>query len=169
MGEDCCFLHIRLENLLPGLRNSYPPPPPCFTFYSISTFTVMIQSFQTDRVGQTVQTQIRLLLEEQSDQGLHFCYSICIVLTKYPKVWPVCLNFRQITENFSSIRKFTVHLFLFLGNSSSIPPGEIAGVVIGCIIALIIIVAVAVFVYKRQPRYGENSCQNVAKVSLVYM
>ena len=29
--------------------------------------TVMIQSFRTDRSGQTVQTQIRLLLEEQSD------------------------------------------------------------------------------------------------------
>ena len=32
---------------------------------------VMTLSFQTDRSGQTVQTQIRLLLEEQSDQGLH--------------------------------------------------------------------------------------------------
>ena len=35
------------------------------------THTVLIQSFQTDRSGQTVQTQIRLLLGEQSDQGLH--------------------------------------------------------------------------------------------------
>ena len=34
-------------------------------------YTVMIQSFQTDWSWQTVQTQIRLLLEEQSDQGLH--------------------------------------------------------------------------------------------------
>ena len=33
--------------------------------------TVMFLSFRTDRSGQTVQTQIRLLLEEQSDQGLH--------------------------------------------------------------------------------------------------
>ena len=31
----------------------------------------MMLSFQTDMPGQTVQTQIRLLLEEQSDQGLH--------------------------------------------------------------------------------------------------
>ena len=31
----------------------------------------MILSFRTDSPGQTVQTQIRLLLEEQSDQGLH--------------------------------------------------------------------------------------------------
>ena len=34
-------------------------------------FTVMILSFRKDMPGQTVQTQIRLLLEEQSDQGLH--------------------------------------------------------------------------------------------------
>ena len=33
--------------------------------------TVMILSFRTDRPWQTVQTQIRLLLEEQSDQCLH--------------------------------------------------------------------------------------------------
>ena len=33
--------------------------------------TVMILSFRTDTPGQTVQTQIRLLLEVQSDQGLH--------------------------------------------------------------------------------------------------
>ena len=33
--------------------------------------TVIILSFRTDRSGQTVQTQIKLLLEEQSDQGLH--------------------------------------------------------------------------------------------------
>ena len=31
----------------------------------------MILSFQTDSPGQTVQTQIRLRLEEPSDQGLH--------------------------------------------------------------------------------------------------
>ena len=31
----------------------------------------MILSFRTDMPGQTVQTQIRLLLQEQSDQGLH--------------------------------------------------------------------------------------------------
>ena len=33
--------------------------------------TIMILSFWTDRSGQTLQTQIRLLLEEQSDQGLN--------------------------------------------------------------------------------------------------
>ena len=35
------------------------------------TATVMFLSFRTDRSGQRVQTEIRLLLEEQSDQGLH--------------------------------------------------------------------------------------------------
>ena len=33
--------------------------------------TVMTLSFRTDRSGQTVRTQIRLLQEEQSDQGFH--------------------------------------------------------------------------------------------------
>ena len=32
----------------------------------------MTLSFRKDRSGQTVQTQIRLLLEEQFDQGLHW-------------------------------------------------------------------------------------------------
>ena len=36
-----------------------------------SNSTVMTLSFRTDRSEQTVQIQIRLLLEEQSDQGLH--------------------------------------------------------------------------------------------------
>ena len=52
-----------------------------FFFYILTTFiklqfskidnTVIILSFRTDMSGQTVQTQIRLLFEEQSDQGLH--------------------------------------------------------------------------------------------------
>ena len=37
----------------------------------VTSITIMILSFWTDMSGQTVQTQIRLLLEEQSDQGLH--------------------------------------------------------------------------------------------------
>ena len=37
----------------------------------LGVYTVMILSFPTNRSGQTVQTQIRLLLEVQSDQGLH--------------------------------------------------------------------------------------------------
>ena len=36
-----------------------------------ASHTLMILSFRTDMPGQTVQTQIRLLLEEQSDQDLH--------------------------------------------------------------------------------------------------
>ena len=41
-------------------------------FCSVKYITVMFLSFRTDKSGQTVQTQIRLLLEEQSDQGLHY-------------------------------------------------------------------------------------------------
>ena len=43
----------------------------------LKTLTLMILSFQTDMPRQTVQTQIRLLLEEQSDQGLH-CLPFCL-------------------------------------------------------------------------------------------
>ena len=39
--------------------------------YRPMLYAVMILSFRTNRSGQTVQTQIRLLLEEQFDQGLH--------------------------------------------------------------------------------------------------
>ena len=58
------------------------------------TNTVTTLSFRKDGSRQTVQTQIRLPLEEQSIQGLQVCYSICIILTKYPKVLSLCLNFR---------------------------------------------------------------------------
>ena len=49
----------------------YPQLVYLWRFYKNNPYTLMIQSFRTGRSGQTVQTQIRLLLEEQSDQGLH--------------------------------------------------------------------------------------------------
>ena len=42
----------------------------------------------------------RLLLEEQSDQDLHFCHSVCIFWTHYSNVEPCCSNFRIITTVF---------------------------------------------------------------------
>ena len=52
--------------------------------------TVIILNFRTDKSGQTVKTQIRLLLEGQSDQGLH-----CLLfhLHVFDQI-PLCLNFR---------------------------------------------------------------------------
>ena len=45
--------------------------------FSVFVTTVVIGNFWTDRCEQTVQTQIRLLLEEQSDQSLHcFLFSL---------------------------------------------------------------------------------------------
>ena len=49
-------------------------------------YTIMTLNFQTGRSGQTVQTQIRLLLEEQSDQGLH-----CLLFNSYH-----CLEWREL-------------------------------------------------------------------------
>ena len=45
---------------------------------------MMILYFRTDRSGQTVQTQIRLLLKEQSDQGLHYLLFHLLVFDKIP-------------------------------------------------------------------------------------
>ena len=65
----------------------------------------MILRFRTDRPGQTMQTQIRLLLQEQSDQGLH-CLPFCLHLlhtllsSKIPRVKLCHSNFRVITANF---------------------------------------------------------------------
>ena len=50
---------------------------------------VMILSFRTCRSWQTVQTQTRT-----GSSPFTVCYSICIFLTKYPKVWSLCLNLR---------------------------------------------------------------------------
>ena len=56
--------------------------------------------------GQTVQTQIRLLLEEQSDQRLHCLQFLRIVWTHYSTVKPHSSNFRLITTNFLGVRIF---------------------------------------------------------------
>ena len=62
--------------------------------------------------GQTVQTQIRLLLEEQSDQGLH---CLPIGLHRFDTLLyggANSSNFRVITINFLGVRifrKFTVY------------------------------------------------------------
>ena len=67
--------------------------------------TVMIQSFRTDRSGQTVQTQIRLLLEEQSDQGLH-CLLFHLHLEVKDQGRTISLNFRVLTVKLVGVRKF---------------------------------------------------------------
>ena len=56
----------------------------------IIMITLMTQSFGNDRSGQTV------LLEEQSDQGLH-CFLFHLHhfdKIRYLKIWPLCLNLR---------------------------------------------------------------------------
>ena len=55
----------------------------------------MILSFRTNRSGKKVQTQIRLLLEEQSDQGLH-----CLLLHLY--------LFDEIPKGLASLFEFKI-------------------------------------------------------------
>ena len=54
----------------------------------------MTKSFRTYRSGQTVQTQIRLLLEEQCDQGLHCLLFHFHHFDKIPTNLPLCVKFR---------------------------------------------------------------------------
>ena len=68
--------------------------------------TVMNLSFWTDRSGQTVQIQIRLLLEEQSDQGLRCSVFYLHHFDKIPKVWLLCLKFRSITGKIFGVPNF---------------------------------------------------------------
>ena len=61
--------------------------------FKMDWVTVMILSFRTNRSGQTVQTQIRLLLEEQSDQGLHFLLFHLHLFDEIPKALASFLEF----------------------------------------------------------------------------
>ena len=58
--------------------------------------TVLFLSFRTEKSEQTVQTQIRLLLKEQSDQGLHCLLFVYIIWTHFSMVKPRWSNFRMI-------------------------------------------------------------------------
>ena len=85
--------------------------------------TVMILRFQTDMPEQTVQTQIRLLLEEQRSSLIRVytvCHSVCIVWTHYSIVESHSSNFRVITTNVLGVRisrKFTVFTLEVLINA----------------------------------------------------
>ena len=68
--------------------------------------TVMILRFWTDWSGQIVQTQIRLLLEEQSDQGLHYLQYCLHLLDALLYGKASFSSFRMITTKFSGARKF---------------------------------------------------------------
>ena len=68
--------------------------------------TVMVLSFPTDRPWQTVQTQIRLLLEEQSDQGPHCLPFHMDLLDKFLYGKTSFFNFRMIIGNSLGVRKF---------------------------------------------------------------
>ena len=71
-----------------------------------------------------MQTQIRLLLEEQSDQGLH-----CLLfhLMKYPKVWPLYLNFRGITEEILTSEYLGTLLWMMISNGQELLQSEPMG------------------------------------------
>ena len=67
----------------------------CYAHFSKIICTIMFPSFRTDRPGQTVQTQIRLLLRVYT-----VCNSLCIFWMHYSKEKPSCSTFRVITAIF---------------------------------------------------------------------
>ena len=56
----------------------------------------MFLSFGTNRSGQTVQTQIRLLLENSLIRVYTVCHSICSLLMHFTMVKPLCSNFFMV-------------------------------------------------------------------------
>ena len=63
---------------------------------ALLSFTIKILSIGAGRSEQTVETQIRLLQMEQSDQGLHCLQFDQHFWVHYSTVKPNCLNFRTI-------------------------------------------------------------------------
>ena len=72
--------------------------------WQMHLWTEMILSFRTEKPGQTVQTQIRLLLS--LIRVYTVCHSVCIVWTHYSMVEPHSSNFTVITTNFWGVRIF---------------------------------------------------------------
>ena len=66
----------------------------------------MILNFRTDRSGQTVQTQIRLLLEEQSDQGLHCLQFHLHFFDEIPEGLASLFEFKVDYSEVSCVQKF---------------------------------------------------------------
>ena len=72
----------------------------------MALITAMILHFRTDRSGQTVQIQIRLLLEEQSDQGLHYLLFHLHVFDKIPSGLASLFEFKVNYSKVSCVQKF---------------------------------------------------------------
>ena len=116
-------------------------------FWKLKGTTIMIPSFRTDRSGQTVQTQIRLLLEEEPSVCLirvyTVCNSVCILWVHYSLVKPSCSNFRVTTANFSGVQIFRT--FIVSRTSTSIFSKNNASVL--CFLTILQTSLIVVFLY----------------------
>ena len=95
--------------------NSSFPGGHIFRNYSLTVrTTVIILIFWTDRSGQTVQTQIRLLLKEQSYQGLHCLLFNLSLFDKIPQGLAYRLEKSILaSENLETLRYFVFSVALF--------------------------------------------------------
>ena len=80
-----------------------------------SVYTVMFLRFWMDRSGQIVQTQIRLLLEEQSDQGLHCLQFSLHLLGALLFGIAILFNFKVDYIKFSSVQNFRIFTVVLSG------------------------------------------------------
>ena len=114
--------------------------------------TLMILSVRTDRSGQTVQTQVRLFLEEQSDQGLHCLQFPLHLLMLDSIVEPHCSNFRISTA------VFRVSEYLgFLGNSyCKIPKYLYIYIYIHIVTIKFLNICVYIYSYHKKPKYSDT-------------
>ena len=74
------------------------------TSHKILQTTIIYLSFRADKSEQTVKTEIRLVLEEQSKQELH-CLHFCVHLLVAFLCDRTFLSFRVIATNFEDIQK----------------------------------------------------------------
>ena len=63
-------------------------------------YTVMVLSFRADKSLQTLQTQIRLLLESSLIRVYTVCNSLCIFWMHFSMVKPPCSKFRVLQQIF---------------------------------------------------------------------
>ena len=74
----------------------------------ITVNIVLFLSFRTDGSGQTVQTQIRLLLEEQSDQGLPCLLFRLHLLDTFLNGKATLFKFKDDYNNIFCVRMFGI-------------------------------------------------------------
>ena len=123
----------------------------------------MILSFRTDWSGQIVQTQIRLLLEEQSDQSLHYLQNSLHLLDALLYGKTSDLNLRVITPNIFGIQKFRTLQYLLKNYSYSLFLRLYQTLSSQSPVEEIWLSKPHFYCFKNEPRHGKNGFLHMRK------